>query len=75
MREVNIKVVDKGPVHRVRECLMDTLIDVIYPATRFEPGEQDERGTPGTSVYYVWRDERGDRVGMYEDVGAIIKEV
>ena len=71
MREVNIKVTYKG----WNMGAHDLVLNKEYPATRYEPGEDDGDG-PGTDVYYVLRDEAGERCGLYVGYnGIVIEEV
>ena len=72
MREVNIKVTNRGDNY----AAIDLKLHKVYPAVRFEPGECDEQGHPCDEVYYVVRDEVGDRCGIYLGYdGIVVKEV
>lgn len=72
MKPVLIKVKRRGDNPAVK----DLILNKAYPAVRYEPGEEDERGIPGDEVYYVLYDEVGDRSGIYLDYwGVVIEEV
>lgn len=72
MKPVSIKVKRRGSNTSVK----DLILNKVYPAVRYEPGEEDERGHPGDDVYYIVYDDVGDRCGIYRGYeGVVIEEV
>lgn len=72
MKPVAIKVKRRGSNTAVKGLILNK----VYPAVRYEPGEDDERGIPGDEVYYVLCDEVGGRCGIYLNCdGVVIEEV